>query len=297
MDCPRCGEAVDPGASFCGNCGQALDPVAAVSVASSRPVPLPTYAVVSPQAERAETKAMVALILGILALPAAVLPVLAWLLAGASIVVGLSARRQAARKMMSSMAVGFASFAILLAAGVFTYNLVQYDKGTVVAGNQKTLGSTDDSSTAVESVVGSVVDTPCYTFDVGGLENVQHAAGSCSAQAFNADTMIASTNALNIEAIVQDKVTASNLTETGKEVVDNYLRTSLPHLTITSQGLGTFAGSPAYNISGRNGSNVTIEMALVVHKAAHGENVFVLAHALNNGQADLSQFETTWEWK
>lgn len=299
MDCPRCGEATDPGAAFCGNCGQALDPAAAVVPASSlspRPAAVPAYAVANPQAERAETKAMVALILSILALPAAILPLLGWVLAAASITIGLSSRKHAPRRMMSNVALGFASFAVLLAGGTFTYNIVQYDKDDATA-RQPAFNSTQNTDSTARIVTGSVVDTPCYTLDVGGLEHIQHVASSCNAQAFNADTMLASTNALNIEAVSQNKVTESNLADTGREVADNYLRSSLPNLVITAQGLGSFAGSPAYIISGRNGATVTIELALVVRKVSHGENVFVLAHAINDAQADLSQFETSWEWK
>lgn len=306
MDCPRCSEALDPGASFCGNCGQAVTVGAAMAVAKpgvndempsmaelvAQP---PAYAVADPVTQKAGARAMLALILSVLALPAAILPVLGWPLAALSIAIARSAGKHTPHKRMSTVATSFAALAIVLAGAAFVFNITQYQKQKSAMGQPPLAVSEDQASS--QATHSSLVDTPCYSLDAAGLPNIQHLASSCNAQAFNAATMDAATNAFNIEAVRQDKITEANLAEAGREVANSYLQTALPNLTVTSQGAATFAGSPAYIITGRNADNVWIEMALVLHKVAHGENVFVLAHAINDQQADLSQFETSWEWK
>jgi hypothetical protein len=43
MNCPKCGQPTDPGATFCGNCGQSLQPVALITQPAvfAQPQPLP----------------------------------------------------------------------------------------------------------------------------------------------------------------------------------------------------------------------------------------------------------------
>jgi hypothetical protein len=292
MECPRCGEVVDAGAAYCGNCGVALaqtQPISAVPSATD-PMPLPAYAVANPSQHKAESKSMVALILGILALPASIVPLLGWLLAITGIVMASIARAKMPRKTMNNVAIGFGSLAVLLSAGVFVFNVQQPKPST--AGR-----AGDGSELATTRGVAGIIDTPCYSVDVPGMDNVEHASGSCKAQAFNADTLLTSTNAFNVEGVYQEAINEANLAEAGQVIANNYLRTAMPDLVVASQSSGRFAGSPAYIIRGKSKGNVTIELALVLHTVPHGENVFVLAHAINDAQASLAQFEAGWEWK
>lgn len=336
MDCLRCGETVDAGAAYCGNCGAALtavaigvpapqEPVAitpqlapseetpmaqviaqaplaaaaipaATQIPAPVPAPLPAYALASPAQHKAESRSMVALVLSVLALPGSIIPIIGWALAAAAIVMATISRAKMARKTLNNMAIGFGSLAVLLSAGVYVYVLNNSQQPSPTALNSSTFSSSDDELLAT-SRDKATISTPCYSVNVAGMGNVDNVSSSCKAQAFNADTLSASTNAFNIEGIVQESVDAGNLAEVGQEIANTYLRTSMPDLTITSQNSGSFAGSPAYIIRGKSAGNVTIEMALVLHVVGHGENVFVLAHAINDAQASLSQFESSWAWK
>lgn len=313
MDCPRCGETVDTGAAYCGNCGAALTTVA-IGVPTSpqtyesatqaveasvvaTPTPLPAYAIASPSQHKAESGSMIALVLGVLALPGSIVPLIGWILAAAAIIMATTARSKMPRKTLNNMAIGFGSLAVLLSGGVFAYNSQTLNEQQPEAQLSSSAADPSDNMLAVLSGDSSAITTPCYSVDAVGLGNVDSAANSCKAQAFNTDTLVASTNAFNIEGVVQENVNASNLAEVGQEIANTYLHTSMPDLTITSQNSGSFAGSPAYIIRGKSAGNVTIEMALVLHAVSHGENIFVLAHAINDAQADLSQFESSWVWK
>lgn len=295
MDCPRCGEVVDAGAAYCGNCGVALvqaRPAASLPDAPAS-VSLPAYAVASPSQHKAESKSMVALVLSILAVPGSIVPLLGWVLAITGIVMSSIARAKMPHKAMSNMTVGFGSLAVLLSAGVFVYNIQQPGRSANTTANL----AEESSELATTRNIGGVIDTPCYSVDVPDMDNVEHVSGSCKAQAFNADTLVASTNAFNVEGVFQESISEANLAEAGQEIANNYLRTAMPDLVITSQHSGRFADSPAYIIRGKSKGNVTIELALVLHKVPHGENVFVMAHAINDAQANLSQFEAGWIWK
>ena len=294
MECSRCGEAVDAGAAYCGNCGVALTPTQPVAVVPFAPtsVSLPAYAVASPSQHKAESKSMIALILSILAVPGSIVPILGWLLAIAGIVMASIARAKMPRKTMNNVAIGFGSLAILLSAGVFVYALQQSGRP-----NARTALNRTDGQQATTRGTAGVIDTPCYSVDVAGLDNIENTSGSCKAQAFNADTMVASTNAFNVEGVLQESITEANLAEAGQVIANTYLHATMPDLVVVSQASGRFAGSPAYIIHGKSKGNVTIELALVLHKVPHGENVFVLAHAINDEQANLAPFEASWKWK
>jgi hypothetical protein len=274
--------------------------------------PLPTYAVADPNAHRAEGRAMTALILSILSVPASVVPFAGWTLAVIGLVMATSIRSKMVHKSMSNVAIGFSVGAILLSSGVFIYNIQQFNNKRIAS--LDSASTTDDSSISatgtqsddaansnVASTVaanGALVDTPCYTMHLSS--SISKPAGGldtgCSTQAYNGESLILSTNVLNVEAITQDKIDAATLESAGKEIAGSYVTTSIPGMAITSQSMGTFAGSPAYIVQGKS-DGVSVEFALVLHKVAHGENVFVITHAINSVNADISQFESTWVWK
>jgi|GEM_PF-3423903 len=272
----------------------AVDAPSVVPIAPPSP---PAYAVTDPNQSKVEGKAMAALILSILAVPGSIVPFIGWILACSSIVIATSVRSRLPHKFMGNLAISFAAFAIVLSAAVFAFNIKEFNKKADQNSSNGNVAKSDADGISAGNVSGKSLETPCYALDTPGMVQVDTVIDSCQAQAYSGPTLSVSTNALNIESVSQSKINATNLDMAGKEVANNYLRSSIPEFVLTSQKLGTFADSPAYIIEGKGGSSVTIELALVVHATAHGENIFVVAHAINDSQADLSQFESSWVWK
>jgi hypothetical protein len=322
MNCPRCSEDVEAGALYCGNCGfhmpAAESNQASVPLPPSSSVPLPpssegqvplsvqpdagqpplppipSYAVVNPVKQKAEGRTTLGLVLSVLSVPGAIIPFIGGALAVCGLVISTSSRGALAKKSMSNLAVAFAALGLIASVGSYVYNINQYNDRQTAGDNSITQMTKERGDDVVSTT--KVLDTPCYRTSVPAVANASSPGEGCSSQAYNAATLDASTNAYNLQAVTQANLTAENLATAGKEVAGSYLTSSLPGFSVTSQQSGTFAGSPAYYINAKNAQSVTVEMAIVVRKVAHGENVFVLVHAVN-GQADLSVIEQSWEWK
>jgi hypothetical protein len=291
-----------PVARVLSNATDAVSPQPAPSqtggpVLASNASGLPGYAVVNPVQHKAETKAMFALVAGVLSLPGSIIPFLGITLAVTALVLSTIARGNMQKKLMSTLAIIFAVLGILASIGMFIY-AVQYEANNV----NSSLGSSSSNESTVPgtaAVSGSKLDTPCYSVSmIPALKNITNAAGSCSAQAFNDDTLNNSSNALAIEAVKQAKANENNFPDVAKNFVDNYIADSLPDYVVTSRKVGTFAKSASYTVNAKkNGQNTTIQLALVYHPVVNGESLYILAHAIDEGQANLSDFESTWVWK
>lgn len=309
MYCQRCSEAVEPGAAYCGNCGQALavpmplPPAPFGPPSESLPVDaensadvIPSYAQVDPIQQKAETRAMIGLIVAVLAIPAAAIPLLGWGLAIAGLILATTIRHHMARKLMANLAISFSTVGLLLSLGVFIHvSQAQTKPAKTMTAQSDAL---DDGVSTVQGGVSAIVDTPCYSVAVTGLGKIDSSKDSCNARLYDADTLAASSQALVIDAIKQDEITALNFAEASKGLVDEYLAGSLPGFTIGSQRVGSFAGSKAYIVEAKNGTAGTaMQLAIVLHASGNGENLFVVAHARNAGRADLATIAKTWEWK
>jgi hypothetical protein len=292
MNCPQCGEAVEPGAAFCGNCGQALHTdaqTAETNAATPDPASpsnqtVPSYAVADAKQSRSEVKAMVGLIVAVLAVPGAIIPALGATLAVVALVLATTLRA-GAKKLLRNVAIGFSSLAIVLSVAVYAFNLNDLQQ------------TADSTETANSNRVAGVSDTPCYKVSLPQLPTVENANGSCNLQAGSADTLAASSEIFTIDTAKQDNATEAEVMAVAKEIVESTFKSSLPEYTITSQRQGNFADSPAYITDAKDAKGSTVQMAMIFRPVQHGENIFVLVHGLDNGQASVSVAEEGWEWK
>ncbi len=307
MFCPQCSEAVEPGAAFCGNCGQALDlpmplppaPFGPPSAVEADPaaVSLPAYAVADPARQRGETRAMVGLIIAVLAIPAAAVPLLGWVLAIAGLILATTTRRMLQRKLMPNLAIAFSSLGLVLSAGVYVY-VTQVQTKTKPAEVLTAQSGTDSESLATSRPVSALVETPCYSVSVVGLDMADNAKGSCNVKLYDAVTLGESNRALVVDAVKQGEITSANFVETSKALVDTYLAASLPGFAMVTQQTTVFAGSKAYIIEAKNTATTTsMQLAIVLHTSTNGENLFVIAYARNGAPANLADVAQAWEWK
>lgn len=257
---------------------------------------LPSYAVADPLQHKVETKVMVGLILAVLAVPGAVMPVAGLILAVAALLLVVPLRKLLQKKTLANVSVASAGLGIALSIGTFAYNLNQYNRQQAAAQATDKAAVVADDNIGHQAVAGKLIDTPCYSATAPETVNAEITTGSCTVTAYEADTVSNSRNVYKFQAIKEEELTAANLVSAGKDIAANYVTSSLPGFTITGQREGRFADSPAYYIDAKNSQDVTMQMAIVVRKVTHGENVFILMHAMN-GQADLSTVAKDWGWK
>jgi hypothetical protein len=286
MNCPRCSELVEPGAAFCGNCGQAV-----------RGLPAPGYELADKSRFRAEKRTMVGLLIAVLAIPGALIPALGVAMAVIGLVLATTSRA-VPKKLMSNVAICIAGLAILLSAGMFAYRIDQAEKTKKAAeASQAAEDEADIAVQAIEPIVGGVLDTPCYKLKVPSLKNVEQDGDSCNLRAYSGADLASSSEFLTIDTAWREGTTDAAFMEVAKQSATASLADNLKDFTVTSQGPGSFAGSPAYILDAKDDAGSTVRLAMVSHQVTHGENVIVLVHGLEKGQADLSAVEQSWQWK
>jgi hypothetical protein len=322
MNCPKCGQLVDPGAVFCGNCGQALQPVAPVQPAQpgASPVaqvytnqspaspttgtfngmavntgaggmvapPMPAYATVGSNAHNGEMKAIIGLILGVIGIPASIIPIAGLIFGITGLVLSTTARSKY-KKAISIFGIVFSTLAILTALGAWVWFIAHDAKLHKDPANG---ASSSSSSTSSNSASLVPVDTPCYSLKIDGGLNSYKPEG-CDLDSSSASEEFAIAAATNVS------VNSSNLDQVGQKAVAGSV--SQAKATLISEQSGQFAGSPAYIAylnATVNGVTQNGIMAVVLHPTSSGENIFVVAHSVaGNQKVDFGTLESNWQWK
>ncbi|MHB1865246.1 MAG: zinc-ribbon domain-containing protein [Candidatus Saccharimonadales bacterium] len=323
MNCPQCGQPIQPSATFCGNCGYALQavgqPTAAPNVPTqpanvqpnpqsyvasaynnpTSPQPVVTNMgapTVSPSGTMAmpvsnsaahpgEVMGIVSLILGVLGVPGSIIPIVGLVLGVAGVIVG-SISHQKAKRKLSIIGIIISSLAILLSIGMFIYNLEHLHKPATTSTSSSYSSSTSTSST---SSLSSVV-TPCFSTKVDSSLPVEQPTG-CNYSSSSTTENVA------IDGVTNTNINASNFNSEAKVIAQQSVSSN--NYTVLSQTNGTFAGSQAYivtfNAAQQNNSGI---LAFVLHPTSHGENIFIVGKAVT-GQSPPSfgSVESDWQWK
>ena len=83
-----------------------------------------------------------------------------------------------------------------------------------------------------------------------------------------------------------------------KNAIDKEIAANYPGYVITNEKPSTFAGSDDYIAYFYDKSTqIAAVEADVLHQTKHGENIFVITHAVNGNLTDLSKLEANWKWK
>lgn len=315
--CPSCGKPIDPGAAFCGNCGQALavqqtptviasplaentqvqpspivqvlnnqqpasmtipnNPAPAVAGAASLPAYAKEY--VEPAARTGEIEATIGLLLGVIAVPAALfLPVLALALGGAGIVLGTLGRSKY-RHTLSLMAVIFPVIGILAGFAVF---------GIAASSTSKSLAQSNTGSASSASML--MVDTPCYSVKIdGGLKNFTHT--NCNFDAAS------SSEEFRVDALNDPSITATNLNQVAPGIFQQAI--SKAGDTYVSGAPGMFADNPAYIVYADNAADGSKGIyAMVIHQASAVNNVYFVSRVIRTTHTPVfGPMEANWQWK
>lgn len=310
MKCPHCGQTNEAGATFCGNCGQ---PLAQMAPAQSSPAPAgpsvvqaaptqpqvmqPTMApaanagpvvMAQPNDKSSENKAMASIILGAVAIPAALFPLLSLILGITGFVFGMKSRKSLKHRM-SLVGIVLSAIAVVAALGMWGYTIAHDPR-------LKNLSGTAASTS---------LDTSCYNTKVSGKLKIDNVAGSCQLDAYDGSTIDSSTDAYSISSTSDSDVSATNLADKSKSVLDAVVKlysTSSRTYSVSSQQSGTFAGDPAYyaTITAHDNDlnqDASGQLAFVLHSATNGDNLFTFFHVQTGGQADLSKLAANFSWK
>ena len=333
MQCTNCHEIIEPGATFCGNCGQPVQPVPPGSQAPQpkqslpplypmppmpspqqqapqqplqqlppQPQPqqqpqffaappsvqnVPNYAVATPEQHRGGTTAILSVISGVIGIAGSfVFPYIGFGFGILGLILGTLSRR-VAKRPLALVGLGLATLA--LCAGVVTL---------VISIQHKTTAKTPVQKSSIPATTTSQLTTPCYSFNLIDRFNISNKAGTCDSDIFNNSTFATSTNVYKIVSTNSGSNDGAYFNQKAKQAIDTELASSYSSYTVTKEEPSSFAGSVDY-IAYFNDPKLDIAAveAAILHPTKHGENVFIITHAVNGSSTNLQSLEAQWQWK
>ena len=309
MNCPRCANPVDNGAAFCGNCGQPLAPPTQPAAAPMQPTnpaappqfvpapnvaipgpqtqPVPTYAATNAVQQAHDTKSLLSVIFGAIAIPGALIPFIGLVLGVVGLVLGTLSRR-ASKKTLSTVGIVLSIVAILLSLGSWAY---------FISKQKDTKSKNNASGESSETVATELIQTPCYSITFAQTMNTDtNPNDNCDVRAYDKGSMEDSSDVYKVYGNQVASVTEANFYGVAKTALEKDVAATLPGFSIKSQNAGRFAGSPAYFVYTTDGKVAVVEAA-VFKKVDAGYNVFSLVHAVPGTTTDLKSLEAQWQWK
>ncbi len=309
MNCPNCHEPVESGSAFCGNCGHSLSltpisnikgsdspdngyvqPFFPVASTAGTAIKSPSYAVPNIAEQRNHLRASLSVVMGLVGIAGAMTMPAAGVILGFAGIVLATLSMRSFKHLLSQLGLVASIISVLIGSATWVYAVT--DNQNQVEKNSKAIYATNSSLAQATNSL----KTPCYTIKFLTKVNVENVDGSCFMNAFNAASMSQSTDAYKILA-TNSSVTISNFAAVAKQALEADIKQNLKGFTITNQTLGIFAASPAYFITANNGAGVSVIEAAVLHSTKHGENFFVIIHAVNGDSVDLLDLQLGWSWE
>lgn len=288
MECQNCHQPVEAGAAYCGNCGHALH-VGGIALAGVYPS-LPSYALATPAARSTETKLLLALLCGVAGLIGALFVPLAGVTLGIAGIVAATTTRSVGKHWPVRVGLGLSCLALLAGLGTWVYavkNDPRFNHNAAVA-----------AQSSAPATVSADLATPCYSANFIDRLNVSHVAKSCNMNAYNGQSLNASSNAYKVYASQAQIINVSSFTNLAKTALEKDVKNSLPSFSIDSERVSGFAGSPAYTINASDkAQGVAIVETAVYHPVKTGDDIFILVHAIVGSTTDLHILEAGWQWK
>lgn len=309
MICPKCHEPVENGSAFCGNCGQSLSvstiaqvlgnqvpdtsitpPFFPVGVTTSTTDKLPTYVIPNFFEQKNHLRATLSAVFGLVGIVGAINMPIAGIILGICGIVLATLSMRSFKHALSRFGLIASIVSVLFGGTTWLYAITSHQK--LVNNNNKIISATNTTpAQATDNLV-----TPCYTVKFATKVNIENVQNSCFMNAYNAVTMDQSTDAYKVLATTTS-LSVSNFLAVAKQSLEADVKQSLKGFTINKETSGLFAASPAYFVTANNGTGVSIVEAAVLHLTNHGENFFVLVHAVNGTSADLLDLQLGWSWE
>jgi hypothetical protein len=291
MECPNCQQTVDPGAAFCGACGFKLDASEAPQQAIPEVTAEPESNQTGPIAPAGypvyvhpdhSGKAITSLVLGVLAIPGCLIPIVGLTFGVVAFIFGTLSYRSVRRKLAI---IGMVLAVVAILGSLFLW--VRNSQELVRQHNSgETVGATSNDSQL------RAMKTPCYNTKLPGDMTITQSSGSCTFLA----TRNHGTEQEEVKVIQVPSLSMANLQTAAQADAKNVVG-AVPGGSITKQGSATFAGSQAYEIeiASTDGSAGTI--SYIYDSTAQGNLVIVLrTQAYKGASHDLGDIESNWAW-
>jgi len=248
----------------------------------------PAYATATPGAQKGEKRAIIALIFGILGIPASLIPILGLAFGITGLVLSTTVISKY-KHTVTILAIIFSSLSILTAIGLWVY-AIQHDPALHKTTTSSTISSPSSNPSSYSSASLTPIDTPCYSVKIdSGLSNSTPTGCNFDAASPSQEYTV---DSQNIAGMTDASISANG--PSALQAAANAIGAK-----ITSEGNGKFSGSTAYiGYMQKTNSNVNGEIAAVYHPTANGDNLFIVAHFMDSTQkADFGPLEATWVWK
>jgi hypothetical protein len=324
MNCPNCGQPIEPNAAFCGNCGQPL--ATQTSRAQAAPVPAnnlapaqlfaSTPSVISQGYANAQTPntpisntmatgaglpnaalpiiarsgeatAIISMLISVLALPGGLIPYIGLSLGLIGVVLG-SLTLKSSKHVLGMIGMIIGIIAIFFALGMWAYNASVIKKEQTAALNNQAAQNTPIATTTTTTGDQSVT-TPCFSATFPASLSMTGSPSSCTL------TARTQTEEYTVNATSSAAVTPANFMTIAKQSMESTAKNL--NIAISSEQIGVFSGSPAFIMQGVYGANNEKTIAaMIYHPSPDGENMFVIEHVILNGTVDLNALGAEWQW-
>ena len=241
--------------------------------------PSPNYA--APPVHDHSGKAIASFVLGVLGLPASLIPIVGIVFGVLAIVFG-TLSIHSAKRVFAIVGMSFAVL-VLLASTFFWVHTAQ----ELVKQHKNGFPTSSDNG-SLQSVT-----TPCYSTKVPAAMKITQTSGSCTFLASNAGTG----EQEEVKVMQVPQLTLANLPTAAKADAANVVG-SIPGGSIAGQHASTFVESQAYEVRIKSTDGSAGTISYVYNTTAQGNLVIVLhtqARASDNNY-DLSSIEANWAW-
>ncbi len=145
---------------------------------------------------------------------------------------------------------------------------------------------------------GTKLATPCFMLSLVDTFNVTNKNDTCDSNLYNKSTFAKSTNVYKIVSTNSGSNDETFFNQQAKTAVDKEIAADYASYTITKEESSTFSGSTdyiAYFVDQKQ--DIAAVEAAVLHQTNHGENIFIITHAVNGSSTNLQSLEAGWQWK
>lgn len=164
------------------------------------------------------------------------------------------------------------------------------------ATNSSATATKTDTSTLGADGETTSLRTPCYVATFDAALKVTGSATSCDLTAFDGDTAQDSSDIYQVVATAKE-VSQADFNDLAKAKLTEATG-QLTDFTVSEQGAGTFAGSPAYIMTGKTADDsLYIHAVAVLHETDTDNNVFVIVRASSDSSVDVKSLEQGWSWR
>lgn len=315
MTCPSCQQPNEPDAAFCGNCGTALAataapspqqpappaPAQAVPAAAPGPQSIPSYpsgpvvgTTAAPPLHASPVSgksglATASLILGILAIPGAIVPLIGIILAILAIIFGTMSIRSS-QKTTAIIGSVLGGTAMVLAIGVIAINYTAIKEEI----RQKSEKSSTTPASQVKTT--TAIKTQCFESSVTRAlsQETVDSEGPCYYQGTDSDGIPYVITARKLQEI--HSLSSQQLVSVLQKDATDGLKAIDAQAKLGPRVAGTFKGAASHTYEYTLSNGRTVSLKYVLHDATEYDVVMMMLPG-KDAESFYKELEDNWSWK